>query len=223
MTQKEYELKCENERLKKENKELKNKNKDLETQKKTLCNKLQIQSEQLRKLNNESKIEEYKEIKRKYDIAMDTIRVLGKQMKQKDSIIQDLKSRLNKNSSNSSKPSSTDGFKKVIHNCREKTGRKKGGQKNHKGTTLNRKEPTQIIDKKIEECECGGKVLNSNDYEAKQLIDIEIKVNVIEERVYEGKCDKCGKIHKSKFSEEFKNPAQYGKNLKAFVGMLINE
>lgn len=34
MTQKEYELKCENERLKKENKELKNKNKDLEAQKK---------------------------------------------------------------------------------------------------------------------------------------------------------------------------------------------
>lgn len=88
-----------------------------------------MQSEQLKKLNNESKIEEYKEMKRKYDIAMDTIRVLGKQMKQKDSIVQDLKSRLNKNSSNSSKPSSTDGFKKVIHNCKEKTERNVGGQK----------------------------------------------------------------------------------------------
>lgn len=40
-----------------------------------------------------------------------------------------LTARLNRNSSNSSKPSSTDGFKKVIHNCREKTGRKVGGQK----------------------------------------------------------------------------------------------
>ena len=78
-------------------------------------------------------IEEYKKIKRKYDIAMDTIRVLGKQMKQKDSIIQDLKSKLNKNSSNSSKPSSTDGFKKVIHNCKEKTDKKVGGQKDHIG------------------------------------------------------------------------------------------
>lgn len=223
MTQKEYELKCENERLKKENKELKNKNKDLEAQKKTLSNKLQIQSEQLKKLNNESKIEEYKQIKRKYDIAMDTIRVLGKQMKQKDSIVQDLKCRLNKNSSNSSKPSSTDGFKKVIHNCREKTERKIGGQKNHKGRTLKAKEPTQIIDRKIEKCECGGKVLNNDNYEAKQLIDIEIKVNVIEERIYKGKCDKCGQVHSSKFSKEFKNPAQYGNNLKAFVSMLVNE
>ncbi len=223
MTQKEYELKCEVEKLKKENKDLKNKNKDLEAQKKTYYNKLQIQSEQLRKLNNESKIEEYKEIKRKYDIAMDTIRILGKQMKQKDSIIQDLKSRLNKNSSNSSKPSSTDGFKKVIHSCREKTGRKIGGQINHKGSTLNRKEPTQIINKKIEKCECGGKVQNKEEFEAKQLIDIEIKVNVIEERIYEGKCNKCGKTHKPKFSKEFKNPAQYGNNLKAFVSMLVNE
>ena len=223
MTQKEYELKCEIEKLRKENKELKIKNKDLEAQKKTYYNKLKLQSEQLRNLSNESKIEEYKEIKRKYDIAMDTIRVLGKQMKQKDSIIQDLTARLNKNSSNSSKPSSTDGFKKVIHNFREKTERKIGGQLKHKGTTLQRKNPTQIIDKKIEKCECGGIVEHSEEFKSKQLIDIEIKVNVIEERVYEGKCTKCGKIHKAKFSNELKNPAQYGNNLKALVSMLINE
>lgn len=223
LTQKEYELKCENEKLKKENKNLKIKNKDLEAQKKTLSNKLQTQSEQLRKSNNESKIEDFKIVKRKYDIAMDTIRVLGKQMQQKESIIQDLKSRLNKDSSNSSKPSSTDGFKKVIHNCREKTDRKVGGQKNHKGTTLNKKEPTEVIDKKIEKCECGGIVENKPQYESKQVVDIEIKVKVIEERIYEGKCKKCGKIHKSKFSKEFKNPAQYGNTLKALVSMLVNE
>lgn len=180
MTEKEYKLQCEVEKLRKENQALKNRNKDLEAQKKTLSNKFELQSEQLWKLKSESKIDEYKEIKRKYDIAMDTIRELGKQMKQKDSIIQDLKSRLNKDSTNSSKPSSTDGFKKIIHSCREKTDRKIGGQRNHKGTTLNKKEPTQIVDKKIDICECGGKVENSTNYEAKQLIDIEIKVNVIE-------------------------------------------
>ena len=223
MTEKEYKLKCEVERLKKENKELKNKNKDLEAQKKTYFNKLQIQNEQLEILSKENKTEECEELKRKYSIAKDEIGKLRKEIDNKDSIIQALKARLNKNSSNSSKPSSTDGFKKVIHNCREKTGRKVGGQKNHKGTTLNKKEPTQIIDKKIEKCECGEKVENNSEYESKQLIDIEIKVNVIEERVYEGKCCKCGKIHKGKFSKEFKNPAQYGNNLKAFVSMLVNE
>ena len=223
MTEKEYKLKCENERLKKENKKLKNKNKDLEAQKKTYFNKLQIQNEQLEILRKENKTEECKELKRKYSIAKDEIDKLRKEIDNKDSIIQALKARLNKNSTNSSKPSSTDAFKKVIHNCREKTGRKVGGQKNHIGATLNKKEPTKIIDKKIEKCECGGKVENNIEYEAKQLIDIEIKVNVIEERVYEGKCCKCGRIHKGKFSEEFKNPAQYGNNLKAFVSMLVNE
>ncbi|MEI3401051.1 MAG: hypothetical protein V8R51_01235 [Clostridia bacterium] len=59
---------------------------------------MKLQSEQLRSLSNENKIEEYKEIKRKYDIARDTIRILATQMKQKDSIIQDLTARLNKNS-----------------------------------------------------------------------------------------------------------------------------
>ena len=223
MTEKEYKLKCENERLKKENKKLKNKNKDLEAQKKTYFNKLQIQNEQLEILRKENKTEECKELKRKYSIAKDEIDKLRKEIDNKDSIIQALKARLNKNSTNSSKPSSTDAFKKVIHNCREKTGRKVGGQYNHIGATLNKKEPTKIIDKKIEKCECGGKVENNIEYEAKQLIDIEIKVNVIEERVYEGKCCKCGRIHKGKFSEEFKNPAQYGNNLKAFVSMLVNE
>ena len=57
MTEKEYKLKCEVERLKKENKELKNKNKDLEAQKKTYFNKLQIQNEQLEILSKENKTE----------------------------------------------------------------------------------------------------------------------------------------------------------------------
>ena len=36
----------------------------------------------------------------------------------------------------SSKPSSTDGFKKPIQNNREKTGKKAGGQPGHKGMGL---------------------------------------------------------------------------------------
>ncbi len=223
MTQEEYKLKCENEKLKKELKQKDNKIKDLETQKKTLSNKLNIQSDYVECLRKENKIEECEEYKRKYNIAKEEILKLNKELGNKDSIIQALTARLNKNSSNSSKPSSTDGFKKVIHSFREKTGKKVGGQQNHKGATLAQKEATQVISKKVEKCECGGEVINSENYEAKQLIDIEIKVNVIEERVYEGICAQCGKVHKGSYSKEFKNPAQYGNNLKAFVSMLVNE
>lgn len=66
--------------------------------------------------------------------------------------IERLKNNNNKDSSNSSKPSSTNGFKKVITNNREKTNRKRGGQKNHKGTTLTSDEIEEMIkDGKIDE------------------------------------------------------------------------
>lgn len=186
-------------------------------------NKLKIQNEQYEDFNKENRAKECEEYKRKYSIAKGDIKTLKKELANKDSIIQALVARLNKNSSNSSKPSSTDGFKKVIHNCREKTGKKVGGQQKHKGVTLIQKEATEVINKKVEKCECGGKVIHKEKYESKQLIDIEVKVNVIEERVFEGKCEKCGKVHKGTFTKELKNPAQYGKNLKALVSMLVNE
>jgi len=46
-----------------------------------------------------------------------------------------LKAQIDKNSSNSSKPPSQDGFKK-IQNSREKSGRKSGGQPDHRGSYM---------------------------------------------------------------------------------------
>ena len=70
--------------------------------------------------------------------------------------IEELEKRLNKNSSNSSKPPSTDSFKKKSHknNSREKTDKTTGGQIGHKGRTLIASEkPEVIIDLTIESCE----------------------------------------------------------------------
>jgi len=55
---------------------------------------------------------------------------------EKDAEILRLKSQLAKDSSNSSKPPSSNGFKKVPNN-RERSGKKRGGQKGHKGVRLN--------------------------------------------------------------------------------------
>ena len=59
-----------------------------------------------------------------------------------------LKNNNNKDSSNSSKPSSTNGYKKVITNNREKSGKKQGGQVGHKGETLTKEKIDKMIENK---------------------------------------------------------------------------
>lgn len=60
--------------------------------------------------------------------------------------IERLKNNNNKDSSNCSKPSSTNGYKKIIINNRSKSNKKKGAQLNHEGKTLTNKEIEQLID-----------------------------------------------------------------------------
>ncbi len=133
-----------------------------------------------------------------------------------------LKSRIDKDSDNSSKPSSTNGFKKPIQNNREKTGKKAGGQPGHKWHGLTTfSEPTHIIDKKVLVCDaCNGTIINEIDYVAKQLVDMKIELIINEERVFSGTCTACGKKHTGNFSEEFINPVQYGSNIKTMVTIL---
>lgn len=130
---------------------------------------------------------------------------------------------LSKDSSNSSKPSSTNGFRKAkASSLRESSGKKPGGQKGHVGSTIKTfSNPTKIIDIKPEPiCSCGGNVKCDDEYTAKQEVDIRIVIEVTEERAHKGKCNNCGKIHHAKFSEEFINPVQYGSNLKTLISIL---
>lgn len=186
--------------------------------------KLERQVEALFKINKNLKKELDTEKRKRKELA-DKNQELRKDLTKANKTIEDLTLRLKKNSKNSSKPSSTDSiYTKEVHNFREKTGRKVGGQKGHKGHTIEKlREPTKVHDKKVEKCECGGKVKNEQSYKSKQILDIRIEVDIIEERVYKGKCEKCGKQHEGEFSESFKNPVQYGNNIKALATVLIDE
>ena len=98
----------------------------------------------------------------------------------------------NRNSDNSSKPPSSDGFTKIF-NSREKTGRKPGGQPGHKGHGPKLHEtPTRVVEVKAEKCRCGGDIVYSDAYRAKQLVDVVVAADVTEYREYQGKCSCCG-------------------------------
>ena len=87
-----------------------------------------------------------------------------------------LKTQLNKNSTNSQKPPSTNNsFKKIIHNNREKTDRKTGAQKGHQGKTLTI--PKNLNDL-VKEGKAKKQVIDltngTQKYVSKWTVDIEI-------------------------------------------------
>jgi transposase len=74
--------------------------------------------------------------------------------------IDELERRLGLNSSNSSKPPSSDGLKKPprVSSLRESSGKKPGAQLGHKGETLRQvAEPDKVVDHRPRICSgCGG-------------------------------------------------------------------
>ena len=89
--------------------------------------------------------------------------------------IERLKNNNDKDSSNSSKPSSTNGYKKVITNNREKSGKKQGGQVGHKGETLTKEK----IDKMIENKEIDRIIIVEENNTPIVTNEIDIKVEKV--------------------------------------------
>ena len=136
--------------------------------------------------------------------------------------VERLKNQNKKDSSNSSKPSGTNGFKKVITNRREKSDRKQGGQKDHKGNSLGKEKLEKILENenviKNPPIEINKNDNNKNARPYKTtVIDINISVTVTDYLYYP---DENGNFNVPK---KHKKHIVYGDNLKALAVDLMYE
>ncbi|MBU2762882.1 IS66 family transposase [Acidithiobacillus caldus] len=151
----------------------------------------------------------------------DLIRFLLAENAELKSRITALEVRLAKDSHNSSKPPSSDGLRKPAPKSLRQAGQHpKGGQKGHKGATLERvEEPDQVIIHPLAAtCDaCGSSLGEAHVSEARQVFDIPPQqLEVTEHRVLEARCT-CGKVHRSAFPEGVTATAQYGPRVQATV------
>ena len=140
--------------------------------------------------------------------------------------VKSLEDQINKNSRNSSKPPSTDTFRK-IKGQRKPSGRPVGGQKGHKGHTLEMAEkPDREIVHQVARCEFCGRSLcdvEATNYERRQVFDLPpIKVEVFEHQAESKICPNCGCLNKAAFPKEVAYPVQYGTRLKS-VAVYLNQ
>jgi transposase len=144
--------------------------------------------------------------------------------------IAELERRLGLNSSNSGKPPSSDGLKKPVRvrSLRERSGRKPGGQKGHKGETLRQAaEPNQVADHYPPACsECGAALTPdmAEDYAARQVFDLPEpqRLVVTEHRAHDCRCAACGSKTRASFPDGVNAPVQYGARITAFVIYLLH-
>ena len=140
--------------------------------------------------------------------------------------ISELEDRLNKNSSNSDKPPSSDGYQKKPALPKKKP-KVQGGQPGHKGKTL---EMVGLVDHSIVlaiegDCSCGRCLskLSTSVKEVRQVFDLpQPKLEVTEYVQLEGDC-KCGKHHQSCFPSEVQASTQYGTGVRALTTLLSND
>ncbi|OGV35495.1 MAG: hypothetical protein A3E88_05165 [Legionellales bacterium RIFCSPHIGHO2_12_FULL_35_11] len=154
---------------------------------------------------------------------MAKIAELEKVVKQQAAKIADLEKRLNKNSSNSSKPPSSDGLGKPPRttSLRENGKHKSGGQKGHKGETLKQIETPDIIKKHIlMTCpDCQHSLVQSPllGMIKRQVFDIPPpKIEVTEHQAEVRYCTCCNKTAMAVFPSGVRAPVQYGEVIRSW-------
>jgi transposase len=156
------------------------------------------------------------------------VELLQKHVAELQKEVQKLKDQLAKNSRNSSKPPSSDGFNKPSpKSLRPRGTRKPGGQKGHPGSTLTMVDnPDHTIVYRVDQCQRCGRSLADQapvDIEKRQVFDIPpIHLEVTEHQAEIKPCSHCGHLNKAPLPEQLKAPVHYGARLKAIAVYLMH-
>jgi len=169
--------------------------------------------EQLRQLDNDQLIDIIVDLREQIERLSAVIQAQSER-------IQVLEDQLSKNSRNSGKPPSSDGLRKKPRSLREVGKRKSGGQKGHKGETLEVvNNPHHIVLHEIRSCpHCAWNLRDVavQGIERRQVFDVPpVSIEVTEHQAQIKCCPQCQARVKASFPVGVDHAVQYGSRLRA--------
>jgi transposase len=157
------------------------------------------------------------------------VEAIAEQLVKQAAVIQELPARLEKNSRNSRKPPSSDGYGKPKRtvSLREPGQKPNGGQLGHEGHIL---QPSEQPDHQevptVETCQSCGSTLHGVEvqgYEERQVFDIPpIRIEVTAHRTEIKICPECGAENRGVFPPDVTGPVQYGTGVKTWAAYFQN-
>lgn len=149
-------------------------------------------------MNLEEALRENKRLRSELAARDATIAILIAKIESLENKVAKLEAKKKTNSSNSSKPPSSDPPGNRYPKPKEKSKRKQGAQKGHKSQIrklLPESEVTNFVAcRPNSECTCGGHItINEENYERRQQIEIPpIIPEITEYQIFKGNCSRCG-------------------------------
>jgi transposase len=155
-------------------------------------------------------------------VLVDLVLALTAKVMELTAIVAELEARLNQNSSNSSKPPSSDGFRKPPKSLRKPSGKAAGGQYGHEGSGFKiEREPDEYVIH--DPVECGNCPNKANCTSAQEVcetryeVDISIQINTKAHQATRVVCPLTQTVLTGSFPANIKSTMQYGVNLEALA------
>ncbi len=161
-----------------------------------------------------------------------SVAALAEVVSQQGEVIKELQGHLSKDSRNSSKPPSSDGYKKAARQPRTESLRPRGqkpngGQPGHEGHRLEfsaQSDHSEIHEvSSCPHCQLSLRDVEVVGYEERQVFDIPaIRIEVTAHQAEIKVCPQCGHASKGAFPAGVTQSTQYGSGVKAWAGYLTH-